>query len=106
MTNPNPLQRSTFTSLRRGDAELVLERNNGETEGTIKSRSRKTAMVSKAVNASKIQRFIERQKKKHKALKSLERSLEHEKHRKIRQCLQDLHDFTRGDRKKPNGLRQ
>jgi hypothetical protein len=46
------------------------------------------------MNTSKIQKFIEKQKKRKAAKKSLEETQQHEKVMKVHQNLIDLHKFT------------
>jgi len=47
------------------------------------------------INHSKIRKYIERQKRKLQAKKSMEETITHEKHLKIKQQLWDLQNFTR-----------
>jgi hypothetical protein len=48
------------------------------------------ARGSGEINHSKIRKYIERQKKKQQAKRSLEETITHEKHLKIKQTLWDL----------------
>ena len=60
----------------------------------------KGSYSSTNVNTSKIQKFIEKQKKRNEANKRKEQTIEHEKYLKVRQNLLNLHNYTTSNRLK------
>jgi hypothetical protein len=82
---------------------VLIDRINKEE----KQKKQKELTKSGDMNNSKIRRFIEKQKKRLKAKKSMEQTIEYEKSLRIKQTLIDLQNFSRtGERKeKPICLR-
>jgi hypothetical protein len=93
-----------YTSLRRAEPGVLIDRINKEE----KQKKQKEGGKSSDMNNSKIRRFIEKQKKKLKAKKSLEQTIEYEKSLRIKQTLIALNKFSRTggrDDKQPTALR-
>lgn len=101
-----------YTSLRVKDKEVLLERKNRDIHGNLKVKVQqdeldrlfastglmKTALTG--MNTSKIQKFIDKQKKRFAAKKTKEEASKQEKVMKVQQNLLNLHNFTLKERLK------
>lgn len=95
-----------YTSLRRKDPELILEQQN-LTDGNIKAKVKRAIMTGNieynsgtpsGLNTSKIQKFIDKQKKRNAAKTKLQATIEHEKILRVHENLVKLHNFTVNNR--------
>jgi len=100
----------TYTSLRLAPPESLLERKNRDLQGKTKLEELEKLFMSSGqvktgvhgVNTSKIQKFIEKQKKRNAAKKTQAELIEHDKAMKVHQNLVNLHNFTLKERLKHN----
>ena len=76
-----------YTSLRLSDPQGLIEQQKKSED---RSKKEAKGRASGDINHSKIRKYIERQKKKQNAKKSMEETITHEKHLKIKQTLWDL----------------
>jgi len=100
-----------YTSLRRKDPGLILEQQN-LTDGNIKARVKRVIMTgnveyvggaASGLNTTKIQKFIEKQKKRNAAKTKLQATIEHEKILRVHENLVKLHNFTLNNRIRQSG---